>query len=88
MTRQLTQRQALDRLAQARQKLVDAEDAEFEAAAEARRLGATWQQVAEAVGMKQPNAFRRYRRRIQEQVETTVTVAPPAGRRPPQIRGR
>ncbi|MFI6290097.1 hypothetical protein ACIBEJ_00845 [Nonomuraea sp. NPDC050790] len=55
----------------------DAERAELEAVAAARNADVTWDDIADALGMKQPNAVAKYRPQLSVTVQ--VQVKPPAG---------
>ncbi|GAA3027594.1 hypothetical protein [Streptosporangium longisporum] len=67
---------ALARLGKAHQEILDAQLAEIEAVANARRLEITWSAIATEVEMDQPNAVVKYRKFIKQQ--TQVTVRPDA----------
>jgi hypothetical protein len=82
MTGLLDLEQALERLRRAHLERLAAEEDEFRAVAAARQAEppATWDQIADAVGMIQNNAWRKYKGRIQE--STTVTLVEPKERPP------
>lgn len=63
---------ALVAVRHARRKEVDADAAEVQAVADARNAGATWDDIAEVLGMQQPNAVAKYRPLLVE--ERTVRV--------------
>ncbi|KAA9379693.1 hypothetical protein F5972_08560 [Microbispora cellulosiformans] len=57
---------ALAGVAAARRRITEAEKAEVRAVAVARQAGATWDEVAQRLGIKQPNAVRKYRAPVLE----------------------
>ncbi|GAA2657574.1 hypothetical protein [Nonomuraea recticatena] len=54
--------------------LEDAEEAELKAVAEARSAEVTWSDIADAVGMKQPNAVAKYRPKLTVTVQVEVAA--------------
>ena len=51
---------ALSAVGRARQAIADAQQAEARAVAATRAAGATWASIADQLGVKQPNAVRKY----------------------------
>jgi hypothetical protein len=60
---------ALSRVRRARARILQAESAEVRAVVDARLAGATWDQIAGELGVKQPNAVRKYGAAVRAAVE-------------------